>query len=465
MLVYAIIAVARKSAQEFAKEPHFMEQIIHIESLTYGSAGIGRTDDGKAVFVDRAAPGDTVRVRIDEEKKGFSTGRIIELVEAGPSRVEPVCPHAATCGGCPWQHVSYEAQVAAKRANVVAALTRIAHFDESAAQAIVEDCKASKRQMGYRNKLELGAAADANGRLVLGMHRERSHELEAVQTCPLVHKAIANAPKAIQGALRYLEGGQGMDGGLGIYRVGIRTSVRTKSTELAIWTKPGPFPRAAAAKTLGSALHATSIVRVMADPGKSRAIKGVEALYGRGFWEEELCGIRYKVSAPSFFQVNTAQAETLVETALEGLDIDEDSRVADLYCGVGTFTLPLEERCGDVLAVESAASSVRDLRRNAEENGAWIDVIGGDSARELPQMGQLDALVVDPPRSGLAQGVAESIAAAAPKQVAYISCDPATWARDVARLKANGYALRRAVPVDLFPQTYHCELASIFERL
>jgi len=442
-----------------------MEQIIHIESLTYGSAGIGRTDDGKAVFVDRTAPGDTVRVHIDEEKKGFSTAHVLELIEAGPSRVDIICPHAATCGGCPWQHVSYEAQIAAKRTNAIAALTRIAHFDESAAQAVVEVCKPSKRQMGYRNKLELGVAADANGRLVLGMHREHSHELEAVQACPLAHKAIANAPKALQGALRYLDGSQGVDGGLGIYRVGVRTSVRTKSTEIALWTKPGAFPRAAVAKTLASALHATSIVRVMADPGKSRAIKGVEALHGRGFWEEELCDIRYKVSAPSFFQVNTAQAETLVKTVLEGLDIDEESRVADLYCGVGTFTLPLAEQCDDVLAVESAASSVRDLRRNAEDNGAWIDVIGGDSARELPQMGHLDALVVDPPRSGLAPGVAESIAAAAPRQVAYVSCDPATWARDVARLEANGYALRRAVPVDLFPQTYHCEMASIFERL
>ena len=215
---------------------------------------------------------------------------------------------------------------------------------------------------------------------------------------------------------------------------------------------------------LGSALKATSIVRVIADPGKARAVKNVECLAGRGYWEEELCDTRFKVSAPSFFQVNTAQAEVLVNTAIEGLELDEDAVVADLYCGVGSFTLPLEEYCDMVYAVESAASSVRDLRRNADENGAWIDVIGGDSARELPELGHLDALVVDPPRTGLAEGVAESIAAAEPERVAYVSCNPTTWARDVSRLESCGYTLARVVPVDLFPQTYHNELVSIFHR-
>lgn len=439
-----------------------MEQILHIDALTYGSAGIARSDDGKAVFVEHTAPGDTVRVQIDQQKKSFATGHVLEVLEPGEARVQPACHHAATCGGCPWQHVSYEAQLKAKRANTVAALTRIARFDAQAAEALVEPCAPSKRQMGYRNKLELAAQTDAQGRIVLGMHREKSDQLEVIDACPLAHNAIAKAPKALRGALRYL---QGSTGDLGIYRIGVRTSVRTKSTEVAIWTRPGSFPRAAAAKTLGSALHASSIVRVMADPGKSRAVKGVEVLAGKGYWEEELRGFTYKVSAPSFFQVNTAQAEVLVGTAMEGLRITDESRVADLYSGVGTFTLPIEQIAGEVLAVESAASSVRDLRRNADEAGAWVDIIGGDSARELPQMGEIDGLVVDPPRAGLAEGVSESIAAAAPARVAYVSCDPSTWARDVGRLKACGYALRRVVPVDLFPQTYHNELVSIFERL
>lgn len=443
-----------------------MEQILHIDALTYGSAGIGRAEDGKAVFVDRTAPGDTVRVEVDVEKKAFSQAHVVELLAAGPARVQPTCPHAATCGGCPWQHVSYDVQLASKRAHITAALTRIAHWDAARAEELVGPCVGSKRQMGYRNKLELACRSDANGRLVLGLNREKSHELETPASCPLACKPIQRAPKVLGGALRYLQGSGSGDGGqgLGLFRVGVRGSVRTRSVEVALWTKPGPFPRQAAAKVLGSAMKATSIVRVIAEPGKKRAIKNVECLHGRGYWEEELCSTRFKVSAPSFFQVNTAQAEVLVRTVLEGLELDERSRVADLYCGVGTFTLPLEEVAGEVIAVESAASSVRDLRRNADEAGAWVDVIGGDSARELPAMGRLDALVVDPPRAGLADGVAESIAAAAPKRMAYVSCNPTTWARDVGRLEACGYALARVVPVDLFPQTYHCELVSIFHR-
>ena len=216
-----------------------------------------------------------------------------------------------------------------------------------------------------------------------------------------------------------------------------------------------------------SALKATSVVRVLADPGKARAIKGVEALEGRGWWEEQVGGARLVATAPSFFQVNTAQAECLVADVLEGLggkDALAGALVADLYAGAGTFSVPLALAGADVMAVESAGTAVRDLRRNAERNGADIEVIGGDAARELPEMGELDALVVDPPRAGLADGVVESIADAAPERVAYVSCDPATWARDVARFERSGYRLARVRPVDLFPQTYHVETVAVLSR-
>ena len=444
-----------------------MEQILHIDALMYGSAGVGRLESGKAVFVDHSAPGDLVRVEITKEKKNFAEAKLLEVIEPGPARVAPACPHAGVCGGCPWGHISYQHQLEAKRENTIAALCRIGGWSGEDARKIVEPCVGSKRQMGYRNKLELACSTDEAGRLTLGFMQEGSHRLITPQSCPLAHKSIQAAPKKLAGALRFLQGAGTANGGLdlGLFRVGVRTSVRTKSTEIALWTKPGHFPRQAAVKVLSSALKATSIVHVIADPGKERKVKRVERLHGKGFWEEDLCGIRYMVSAPSFFQVNTAQAETLVRTAIEGLGLDECSRVADLYCGVGTFTLPMEQIAGEVIGVECAASSVRDLRRNADNNDAWVDVIGDDSARALPELGHLDALVVDPPRTGLADGVAQDIANAAPERVAYISCNPTTWARDVARLEACGYALAKVVPVDLFPQTYHNELVSIFERM
>ena len=246
--------------------------------------------------------------------------------------------------------------------------------------------------------------------------------------------------------------------------MGLRSSARTKATEIGVWTKPGGFPRNHVAKILQDSLKATSVVRVMADPGKARKIKGVEVLAGKGYWEEKLLGLQYKVSAPSFFQVNTEQAETLIKSVLKGLNVTGDSYQADLYCGAGTFTLPLAEHAGEVFAVESQASSVRDLRRNLELNDLFAEVIGGDSARELPELGELDGLVVDPPRSGLAPSVPADIAATGAKRFAYVSCNPSTWARDVARIEECGYRLTRTTPVDLFPQTYHIETVSIFER-
>ena len=446
-----------------------MEETLRIERMGNGAEAVGRLASGKTVFVAGGAPGDAVRVEVVEEKASFARARIVAVEEPSPLRAEPRCPHGDACGGCPWQHLSYEAQLEAKRANVVGALVHTARLEAVRAEDLVRPCLPSKRQWGYRNKLELGAARAENGEFLLGFHREGTHEIATPAVCPLAHDAVAKAPKALRGALRFAQG----SADLGIFRVGVRHSVRTRETEIALWTKPGAFPRAHVAKTLKSALKATSIVRVLADPGRARKIKGVETLDGKGCWGEELADARFLTSAPSFFQVNTAQAEKLAAEVVEGLGgrMGEEGPegldgllVADLYAGGGTFSVPLARAGADVIAIEAAGSSVRDLRRNAEMNGVDIEVVGGDAARELPELGGLDALVVDPPRAGLADGVAESIAEAAPARVAYVSSNPATWARDVARFEQNGYRLARAQPVDLFPQTHHVEVASLFER-
>lgn len=447
-----------------------MEEIITIDRMGYGAQAVGRLDNGKTVFVEGGAPGDVAAVEIVEDKPTFARARIARLEEASPLRAKPRCEAGATCGGCPWQHLVYDAQLDAKRANVVAALERTAKLDHERAEELVRPCLPSKRQWGYRNKLELGAAFDEHGTFQLGFHREGTHDIASPSICPLAHDAIAKAPKALRGALRFAQG----SADLGIFRVGVRHSLRTGDLEVALWTNPGSFPRGHIAKTVKSAVKASSIVRVMADPGKARKIKGVETLDGKGCWEEQLGSARYLASAPSFFQVNTAQAEKLVACVIEGLggrmaedgpEGLDDLLIADLYAGGGTFSVPLAQAGAEVLAVEAAGSSVRDLRRNADLNRVDVEVIGGDAARELPELGDLDALVVDPPRAGLADGVVESIAAAEPTRVAYVSCDPATWARDVARFEACGYRLESVQPVDLFPQTYHVEVVSIFARL
>ncbi len=437
-----------------------MEAPVTIERLSYGNAGIGHTGAGKTLFVEDAVPGDTVLVQIDEEKQRYASAHITEIVESSPHRVQPPCPYVGECGGCPWQQVAYEAQLEAKRDNVVSALVRTAHLSEAHAQEVVSPCLADGRGFGYRNKIEFGAAFTEGKGFDLGFRKSSSHAFVTPDRCMIAHKEIERSAKALKGSLRFLQG----KGDLGIFRVGIRHSTRTGDLELALWTKPGSFPRSLAARTLRDSFKASSIVRVVAEEGKARAVKQVEALYGKGSWEERLGPARYKTSAPSFFQVNTEQAEKLVDLVIEKLDLETGAVVADLYAGGGTFSIPLALTGCEVIAVESLASSVRDLRRNAESNGVSLEVIGGDSARELPELGFLDALVVDPPRAGLAEGVAASIAATGPNKLAYVSCDPSTWARDVVRLDESGYSLREAVPVDLFPQSYHCEIVSLFER-
>ena len=437
-----------------------MSQTVRIHSLAYGSSGVGRLDTGKTVFVDGTVPGDVVEIELVSDGASFARGKVTRVAEASPDRVEPFCPYAGICGGCPWAQVSYEAQLAAKRANLVSNLVRIAKLAEAEAEELTGECMPSKRRTGYRNKIELAVGRDGAGRIDLGFHQMASDKLIVPDACPIAHDAIAKAPKALRGAVRFLNSRSD----LGIFRVGVRHSLRTKSLEVALWTTPGPAPRAQIAKVVGDALHPTSIVRVLAEEGKARKVKKVEVLHGAGSWEEELAGFRHRVSAPSFFQVNTAQAEKLIELAMAGLELDEGSFVADLYSGVGSFTLPLAAAGCDVVAVESAGSSVRDLRRSADKYQLPIEVLGGDAARELPTLGGLDALVVDPPRAGLAKSVPADIAAAGPNRVAYVSCDPATLCRDIARFAEQGYRPVRITPVDLFPQTYHVETVAILAR-
>lgn len=437
-----------------------MNYTVEIERMAYGADAIGHLPDGKTVFVEGGAPGDVAEVRVVEDGTSFCKAALERIVTPSEHRVKPASPIDALCSTAPWQHLAYDAQLTAKRNNVVGALVHTARFDEGRAEEVVDACKGSRRTWNYRNKIELACGMDAAGRFSLGFHREGSDDFIPAESTALAHKAIEKAPKALRGAIRYAQGNQD----LGIYRVGVRHSLATGELEVALWTPPSAFPRAVFAKTLSTALKTTSIVRVMAHPGKARKIKGVETLDGRGYWRERVGDVEFSTQAPSFFQVNTAQAEKLVNTVIDLIGDVEGAYVADLYAGGGTFSIPLALAGADVVAVEAAKSSVRDLRYNADANGADLEVVGGDAARELSRLGQLDALVVDPPRAGLAESVIGDIAAAGPQQLVYVSCNPATWARDVSRLENAGFSLQKAIPVDLFPQTYHVEIASLFAR-
>lgn len=429
---------------------------VYIESLAYGGDGVAHLDDGRVVFVRGGCPGDRVEIEITAEHDRRANGRIISVLSPAPERTRPPCPHFGECGGCQWQHVNRELQLSAKTRIVSDALRHIAH-----AEPLVSATESTPARYGYRNKVEL-ECAEVDGRLHLGYHALGSKEFIPTDRCLLLPKGFEDAPKALAGALRFLSG---RHGALGVRRVGLRVSTRTGDVEVALWTDPAAFPRQMAAKTLGDAVGACGVVRLLVkDAPQKRLVTGVEVLSGRGSWTEELCGRRLSVSAPSFFQLNTAAAEALATRALRLADTSGQDRVLDMYSGVGTFTLPLAATGAEVVAVESSRYALADLRRNLGRANLDADIVGGDATRELPALGEFDVVLVDPPRSGLQRDAILALAATGARTIVYVSCDPATLARDAERLLSAGYRLNLVEPHDLFPQTYHVECIASFSR-
>ena len=427
---------------------------LTIQAMTYGPDGLARTDEGKAVFVSGGLVGDVVEARVVDDGPSFSRAVVEELLEPSPSRATPPCPFVGVCGGCPWGGLSREAQLAAKEENLRSTLERIGKFSAEEVDGLVRPIRHTKDAWGYRNKVEL-APMVAGGKFSLGMHGRDPEQMVRVDACPLFEKKFPRSLKGVIGALGYLGNSRDLE----LERVGIRASRRTGALEVALWTPTGAFPRQQVSRVLGDSLKPSSVVRVMSKgERRARKVAGVEALLGEGSWTEKIGDEEMRLSAPSFFQVNTKAAEILIDLVMEALDPREDEVAVDLYCGAGTFTLPLARRCEYVAAVEAYGPAVRDLRRNLEiarlDN---VDVIGGDAVREFPDE-DADVLVVDPPRAGLAAEAIDLIASTSARDVAYVSCDPATLARDLRRFCDEGtFRPVSATPVDLFPQTFHCE--------
>ncbi len=443
-----------------------------VTRLAYGGDGVAKLESGKTMFVNGGLPGDIVEVEVVEDRKNFCRAKVVEVLEPSESRIAPKCKYAGLCGGCQLQTLAYDAQLEWKRRFVVDALSRIGKVED--AEELVGQCVPSKREWGYRNKIELVPVV-SGGKMHLGYHAAGSAAAGAsaaasgdspapaivpIDECLLLPKQCQKAPKALAGALRYLKATE-----FALERVSVRTSVRTGSTQVGIWTAPGYFPRNAAAGVISSAFKNTGIVRMLLKgEASARKVSKVEILSGDEVWREHLGEFDMAASGPSFFQVNTRGAEHLVDLAMDGLQIEESDTCCDLYCGTGTFTLPMAARSDDVLAVESVSSSLRDLRRNLADNGLDADVIGGDAVREAQSIGKVDKLVMDPPYRGMGPRFADTVSTLDPQRIALVSCNPTTLARDIVSLREIGYKLESATPVDMFPQTFHIETVCILSK-
>jgi 23S rRNA (uracil1939-C5)-methyltransferase len=433
---------------------------LTVDSLAFGGAGVARRD-GYVVFVRDAIPGDTVRAVVTKRKKAYAEARTVALLEAGPERIDAIAAHP----GAPWQVLPYERQVAIKAEQVGDALRRIGHLDGLELEPLVP----AVEQWRYRNKLEYSFGTSDDGQLICGFHAAGSWErIEHVEDCLLASEAGNEARRA---ALQWCR-----ERGLGAYdrraqtgllrNLVVREGRRTGELQVRIVTSDEPIDL----DGLAAAVGADSVLWTRAlDVGETTAGGVTEVLHGTEAIEEELGGLRLRISADAFFQTNTEMAERLYGLAAEYAGLQGWERVYDLFCGIGTIGLSLAPRAGEVwgleIVEEAIADAIANARRNEIDNARFF---AGDVRLALREMvatsGRPDVLVVDPPRAGLSAKIVRRIIEAAPTRIVYVSCNPTTLAPNAAQLVEAGYALRRVRPVDMFPQTPHIECVALLER-
>jgi 23S rRNA (uracil1939-C5)-methyltransferase len=393
----------------------------------YGGEGMGRAPDGRAVFVPFALPGERVAAEIYEDKRGFARARLLRVLEPSPRRIAPRCRHFGVCGGCHYQNLAYADQLTLKRDLVREQLARLGGIAEPPVAA----CVPSPQEWNYRNHVQFDL--DAAGKP--GYHAPDSNILVPVQECFLPEALI----DAIWPTLEF-------EDNQAVRRVSLRAG-HSEDAMIILEGEPGSPPELAVD-------FPVSVTYLAGEQAVTLA--GDEALLMHA------AGQDFQVSPASFFQVNTQQAEAMLAHVLELVGPGPLDLVLDIYCGVGLFSAFLAPRARRLIGVEISESACRDFVVNLDAFDN-VELMQSSAEAALPVItDRPDLVVVDPPRAGLGKTVLDAIANLAPARLIYISCDPATLARDAKRLAAHGYALQRVTPFDLFPQTYHIESVSLF---
>ena len=436
----------------------------HIDGYSSEGLGIARID-GQVVFVHGAVRGETCDVLVMKVLKNAAFGKIAALAEPSPARRQPDCPYYGRCGGCDFRHMSYEEELWAKRARVQDALTRI-----GGAEVTVEEILGAEQPLHYRNKsiYPISPAGE------VGFYRARSHQVVHVEHC-LIQKPEADAlAQAVRDYIaRFQVEPYNEATGRGLLRhLYVRTSCRGESLACLLVNGSRLPHEQELVDMLRAAAPGVCGVVLGENTRRGNAILGdrYRTLWGRDYLTDTLCGLELRLSVPSFYQVNHDQAQRLYERALEYAGLTGRELAVDLYCGAGTITQVLARRARHVIGGEIVPEAIRDAEDSARRNGVEnVEFLCGDASRlaaELRQRGlRPDVICVDPPRKGLAPDVVEAAASMEPERIVYVSCDPATLARDVARFAPLGYRPVRACAVDLFPGTAHVETVCLLSKL
>ena len=428
---------------------------VTITGYTSEGEGVARID-GQVVFVKSAIEGEVCEIRILRATKTVAWAKIESIISPSPHRIDPACPAFGPCGGCDFLHMDYNEELRHKHQRVVDALTRVGGLD-----APVRPIVAAEQQAHYRNKAIFAVGVDDTAP-VTGFYRRRSHQIIPIETC-LIQSEAANRAAA---ALREWMSMNSVPAGL-VRHLFVREARSTGKIAVCLVVRDPEFRRRnALIDIIRSHCPETAsiLLCVNTDPGNVVLRGRFLTLWGEDYLTDTLCGLNFRLSPLSFFQINPAQAERLYAQALEYAELTGTETVLDLYCGTGTITLVMAKHAGRAIGAEIVAPAIEDARENALanriENVEFLLADAADIAALTP-----DVVIVDPPRKGLAPEVIEQIAAMQPRRVVYVSCDPATLARDLSIFATLGYQTKEVTPFDLFPRCAHVETVALMTRV
>ncbi len=446
---------------------------LRIERLSSDGSGVAHSADGEAVFVPGTAPGDEARVRIVKDCGRYAFGILDELLTPSPDRIPVDCPVAGPCGGCSLRHLDYAAELRAKQESVLDAFRRIGGLEVP-----VLDILPSPEVDRYRNKVQFPVGVDKNGAPCIGFYAGRTHRIVPCPDCKLqpgVLNEIGNALCAFfaqQGIRPYDE-----QSSKGLVRhIFLRRGAHSGQIMVCLVCTRAKLPHAEQLCTaLREQFPAISTILLNVNAKNTNVILGSEnhILYGPGYIEDTLCGVPVRLGPLSFYQVNTLAAERLYGVAAQYAQLTPDETLLDLYCGMGTIGLSMADQCRELIGVEIVPEAIESAKANAARMGEAVAAKSrffcadaGQAATQLAAEGlHPDIVMLDPPRKGCDEATLSAVVRMAPRRVVYVSCNPATAARDAAWLEKNGYHAEKVQPVDLFPRTKHVEAVLLLTKL
>lgn len=456
-------------------------QIAETEIVDYTSDGQGVCRiDGCAVFVPNAIRGEVCEVKVVKAGKNTAVGKIERIIKGSEHRIPRACPYAKLCGGCQFMHMDYEAECELKENRVRTALERIggvvftvgddAHLVPPAAFLPIVP---SAQTESYRNKAQYPVASQ-KGSAVAGFYKERTHQVVPIDRCLILPQDTDDAKACVLAWMKkYKVAPYDEETGKGLVRhIYVRKGFASGEILVCIVANGSTLPHEdALIEALKKSVKGLKTVVLSVNHRQGNAVLGdkFRTLYGDGTIEDTLCGLRFRLSPRSFYQVNHDQAERLYAAAIDAAQLTGKETVLDLYCGTGTITLCLARKGGKAYGVEIIEQAIADAKENAKRNGIenaeFFCADAGQAAVKFAQDGiKPDVIVIDPPRKGVSPDVIDAMVQMAPSRIVYVSCDPATLARDVKMLTERGYAVKTAQPFDLFPRTAHVESVVLLSR-